>query len=358
LARAPLKDITNTDSHIYCNAVELPPIGVDAQATVPIYGAAAPTKPRGQAIKMTKPKDCSLNLDGDPDLLKELMIQFKIECLDNFTYYQTPKEEWTSHAFHWMSGRLRRMYTQSYERKGHHLTWEELLELLEELTQNIEQPQFGLRQKMVKFKLEEVCFKGPHEHKSLAYGIGQLEELLIKLQKTDDESRCFALWNALPERMQELIRHDPLTQQEFKDYRRLKRECMLHQPVFDRYMMSLKGNKRPREVITVDAIRTEPLTPPSRQSTPPAIVQRTAIRAKGYTINPNKVPAADRYANYKPGHVTYLKRPYEEVTELLKAGKCKYCAQSGHGFKQCPNTTEEFRKGNLFFCPSKYAEPK
>jgi len=88
--------------------------------------------------KMTKPATLSLDLEMETERQKDHVLQFRIECMDYFRFYNLPEEQWMTHAYHWMGGRLRRLYTQKYAKKGDHMTWAELLEFLDEVTHSSE----------------------------------------------------------------------------------------------------------------------------------------------------------------------------------------------------------------------------
>ena len=83
---------------------------------------------------MTKPKTLVLDNDEDPvETLKEKVAQFKIKCADYFNNYKIDRENWVSHAYHWLDGRVKRAYTHYYEQGGSHLDWYSFTDMLDDL---------------------------------------------------------------------------------------------------------------------------------------------------------------------------------------------------------------------------------
>ena len=201
--------------------------------------------------KMTKPATLSLEFQDGTETLKEKASQFKIGCMDYFSFYQLNRTTWTTHAYHWLSGRLKRTYTKMYENTGRHLSWDELCSLIDGLAAGTEQTQYEVREKITKFSLEHECMKGrlPHQgHRHITYGIGMLEELLAHITPMDEKSKCFYLWHALPTCMKTVLRHDPQNvQQEYVDYMRLKQACINHSLTFDSYMADYISKSDPRK---------------------------------------------------------------------------------------------------------------
>ena len=74
--------------------------------------------------------------------------------------------------------------------------------------------------------MDQVCARPGEGHRSIAYGIGVMEELLSKIRDMNEKTKCFTLWNSLPYAMQDLLRHDRLTDDEYDNYKNLKRNCM------------------------------------------------------------------------------------------------------------------------------------
>ena len=65
--------------------------------------------------KMTTPATLSLEFHDGMETLREKASQFKIGCKDYFAFYKTEPATWTTHAYHWLSGRLKRTYTSAFE---------------------------------------------------------------------------------------------------------------------------------------------------------------------------------------------------------------------------------------------------
>jgi hypothetical protein len=191
---------------------------------------------RGNPIKMTRPASLALDLEDDTELQMEKVTQFKIECQDYFNHYKVPQEQWMVHAYHWMAGRLRRHYTQSYEKKGAHLTWTEFSNMLGEITQSTERPQHEWRKALEDFTMEKICTVPGGTPKSIVFGIGKLEDIMRHIPSLDEAGRCFALWKSLPTPMQDLLRHDQQTQEEFKEFKKLKKACIHQQLSFERHL--------------------------------------------------------------------------------------------------------------------------
>ena len=322
--------------------------------------------------KMTRPEILSLDLEEDMDSLKDRVAQFDIECTDYFNFYKIPRSQWTQHAFHWITGRLKRIYARKYAKAGNvHLSWLEFTELLEELTQSTDTPQHHLRSSLVKFSMEHECVSKTGELKSLAYGIWKLEDVANKIRGLDEEARCHALWNSLPERMKDDLQSIYDSQEGGNDYKALRKACLQRQEIFRRIVEQRRYLKRgrdpppvqppppPRGFPSVNAMAVPAIsspTPPSKSTWG----QTSKLPPRGsfieYKVNANDVPQADRYKDFKAGRIPCVVAAEEELASRRQARKCLLCGGSNHYLRACTDREKKFRDGLFFYCPTQYGQ--
>ena len=333
--------------------------------------------------KMTKPEVMSLDLDEDMDSLKDRVTQFRIECADYFKHYKIPMEQWTQHAFHWTTGRFKRKNARKYAETDEHMTWAEFKELMEEMTQSTDTPQHHLRSLLVRFSMEAECSleKG---NKTLAYGIGKLEDIAGKIKGLDEEARCHALWNSLPERMKDDLQSVYDCQEGGNNCKALKKACLQRQEIFRRYLDQRRGLKRGREIAlpspprsypSVNAIQAVPsvkfakrddtrtvprssFRSPPPPPPPPADTKRREPRMpfRDYAVDASKVPQSERFLEHRPGRVACVLLPETEKERNRQGGKCVLCGDQRHYLRTCPHRESKFRAGQFFYCDSRYGK--
>ena len=313
--------------------------------------------------KMTKPATLSLEFQDGTETLKEKASQFKIGCMDYFSFYQLNRATWTTHAYHWLSGRLKRTYTKMYENTGRHMSWDELCSLIDGLAAGTEQTQYEVREKITKFSLEHECMKGrlPHMgHRHITYGIGMLEELLAHITPMDEKSKCFYLWHALPTCMKTVLRHDPQNvQQEYVDYMRLKQACINHSLTFDGYMVDYITKNDPRKR---DRERSPSPPPVPRRSrgyvgmNAVDVQTETKGRSSFRSIDPMKeeekpnISDSQKLMTWEPKARLWRKGLSQFVRdECMKKGMCVICGKPGHIMKHCMNAKEMYQQGDMFY---------